>query len=353
MITPSSFAKASVVALRAMPDESPDKSPLLIQENIPLHDKNWFGTGGAARFFCEPRTETEFQEALKFAHEQQLPLFVLGLGANILISDNGFNGLVIRPQLTSITHTQADTSVTLTAGAGASLHDVITYCLHHNILGLEEFSGIPSSVGGALYINVHYYEFLLAQFVQEAQIIHKQTGAIETVSASWFEFGYNKSHLQTHEHFILNATFRLTPCTDLESAYARGRSAEIIRHRTSRYPSKNTCGSFFRNFHDHEVHLSINNKKMIHVAYYLDKIGVKGALRSGGACVSHQHANMLVNNGNATSQDIINLARSMQQRVFYEFGILPQSECLFIGFDAHPLLEHNHDDVSPDTPVLF
>ena len=129
------------------------------------------------------------------------------------------------------------------------------------------------------------------------------------------------------QHYLLDATFKLKRATDIETSFAQGRRIEIIRHRESRYPRKNTCGSFFRNFLDHEVTLMSNGKKMIYVAYYLDKIGVKGQLLVGDAIVSYQHANMLVNQGSATSTDIINLARTMQEMVKKEFGITPQPEC--------------------------
>jgi len=314
---------------------------MAIVEYVPLADKNWFGTGGPARFFCEPRTALEFQEALTFARNNNLKIFVLGDGANILISDAGFDGLVIRPRLTSIEITaRTPEEVFVQAGAGASLPATIEYCLSNNILGLEEFSGIPGSIGGSVYINVHYYEFLLAQFLAHAQVLGKKSGELLTVSPEWFEFGYNKSRLQTGNYYLATATFKLKSCTDLEAAFARGRSVEIIRHRANRYPAKGTCGSFFRNFHDHEVTLESNNKKMIYVAYYLDKIGVKGALRHGNAIVSYQHANMLVNMGGATTQDLIDVARSMQQRVFDAFGIMPRPECLLIGFPEYPLLDN-------------
>jgi UDP-N-acetylenolpyruvoylglucosamine reductase len=129
----------------------------------------------------------------------------------------------------------------------------------------------------------------------------------------------------------------LKTASDLEIAYARGRRTEIIRHRESRYPKQGTCGSFFRNFHTDEVTLISNGKKMIYVAYYLDKIGVKGQLRMGDAQVSYQHANMLVNLGNATTQNLIDVARKMQDLVFDQFGVLPQPECELVGFKEYPL----------------
>jgi len=322
---------------------SPTHAPtqlLIIQEYISLRDKNWFGTGGPARFYCEPQSISQFQEALTYAHMHKLSLFMLGQGANILINDAGFDGLIIRPRITStVISAHTKDAVLLTVGAGAILSDVITFCLDNNILGLEEFSGIPGTIGGSLYINIHYYEFLLSQFLHEAVIIHKETGSIQTVSPSWFAFGYNQSQLQLHDYFVINATFKLKPCNDIEAAYARGRHKEIIRHRINRYPAKGTCGSFFRNFHDHEVTLTIQNKKMIYVAYYLDKIGIKGALHHGGASVSYQHANMLVNSGTATTHDIITVARAMQKKVYDTFNVMPHPECLLVGFDTYPLLD--------------
>ncbi len=374
---------------------------MLIKENIPLHDKNWFATGGPARFFAEPTTAQEFQQALAFAHQNNLEMFVLGKGANVLISDAGFDGLVIRPRLETMEvvpfATPFDTIPTgslrmsgnlesvqveqnktnnsknnfaktkqlyqplilsgssetrvvskgvasntnvsyVKAGAGSCLDALIEFCLDNNLLGLEEFSGIPGTVGGAVFINLHYFEFLLDNFLVAADIICKKTGNVTTVDKEWFSFGYNNSALHNHEYYLLNATFQLKQATDLEIAFARGRRTEIIRHRTARYPTHNTCGSFFRNFHTDEVNLKSNGKKMIYVAYYLDKIGVKGQLYSGNAIVSYQHANMIVNQGQATTTDVITVAKKMQQLVKDNFDIIPQPECRLVGFKNYPLL---------------
>lgn len=310
-----------------------------IHHTISLKDKNWFQTGGTARYFCEPNNGSSFQEALNFADKYKLPIFVLGQGANVLISDDGFDGLIIRPQLTTIETKNSDgKDVLVTAGAGVTIAQLIDYCLNHNILGLEEFSGIPGTVGGSVYINLHYFEFLLDQFLVHAQVIDKETHHILSVTREWFNFGYNMSRLLEGKHYLVNATFKLKQCSPIEAAYARGRSAEIIRHRLKRYPHTHTCGSFFRNFNEHEIPFMIHNKKIIYVAYYLDKIGIKGHLSHGDAMVSHQHANMIVNRGSATSNDIIQLARRMQELVIEQFGITPQPECQFIGFSSYPLL---------------
>lgn len=313
--------------------------PICINANIPLKERTWFKTGGPAEYFAQPTNAVEFQEALLFASHHNLPVTLLGHGANTLISDEGIKGLVISPLLNTIVKNDISNSESLVcAGAGVGMPELINYCLENNLTGLEEFSGIPGSVGGSVYINLHYFEFLLSQFLVEAEVIHAYSAVIETVNNEWFAFGYNNSRLHQGDYYLVNATFKLKRVSDIDTAYARGRSHEIIRHRASRYPKKNTCGSFFRNFFEDEVTIISNGKKMIYVAYYLDKVGVKGQLCSGNAIVSYQHANMIVNQGSASSADIINLARAMQQLVFDNFGIMPIPECRLLGFDSYPLL---------------
>lgn len=319
----------------------------LIQQAIPLADKNWFGTGGQAEFYAEPHTPEEFSSAILYARTHNLPITMLGEGANVLISDAGISGLVIRPAIRAITlrqtqdlHQQvSDSSSFITAQAGTRLHDLIEWCLAHGALGLEEFSGIPGTVGGSVFINIHYFDFLLSNFIESAHIIHAHTGEITHVDNAWFNFSYNYSTLHKHEYYLIDATFKLKhAATPLEIAYAQGRRAEIIRHRVARYPNSGTCGSFFRNFFPDEVTLESLGKKLIYVAYYLDKVGVKGALSYGDAIVSYKHANMLVNRGKASSHDLITLARAMQQKVYDLYGIIPQPECKLLGFSEYPLL---------------
>lgn len=312
-------------------------SPSLLLPSVSLADKNWFKTGGSARYFAEPQTPEEFQQVVSYAVTQDLSLCLIGEGANMLIADKGFDGLVLRPQLKSITHRVYDNHHTLvTAGAGVSFGDLIIWCLEHNIIGLEEFSGIPGTVGGAVFINIHYFEFLLSQFLESAQVIEKATGKLLTVDNAWFNFCYNTSRLHEGAHYLVTATFKLQHVDTGAALHARGRSEEMMRHRAKRYPTSHTCGSFFRNFQEDEV--AQTSKKLIYVAYYLDKVGIKGELSVGDAIVSYQHANMIVNKGAATTQDIVDLACLMQQKVKDAFGIVPQPECRLIGFDTYPLL---------------
>ena len=316
--------------IKVSPSMKAPPSTMEIKKNVSLKDKNWFNTGGTATFFCEPKTKKDLAEALTWAQKLNVKVEVLGEGANLLVSDEGFDGLIICPKLKNIFCKQES----VTVEAGTSIQECIDWSLQNNLVGLEVFSGIPGTIGGAAYINIHYFDAFFSQFIEKATIINK-SGEIKTVTSDWFAFGYDTSTLQKKEWILVDATIQLKSATDIETAYSKGRRDEIIRHRNSRYPTEKTCGSFFRNFTQEELLNSDN--KLPFIAYYLDKLGCKGALSCGGAIVSPRHANMLLNKDNATSQDIINLAKKMQELVFKNFHILPQPECQFLGFKDYPL----------------
>ena len=304
-----------------------------IQKNISLKNKNWFSTGGKTKYFCKPTNENEFKKSLQFAKQNKLKIFVLGKGANILISDEGFDGITIKPELNKI---KIKNNI-IEAGSGVNIQQLIDHCLENNLIGLEEFSNIPGTIGGAVYINIHYIDHFLSDFLIKAKIINKNSGEIIDVDKNWFNFGYDQSKLQNKDFFLISATFKLKLVNNIKSEYAKGRRDEIIRHRQRSYPTKNTCGSFFRNFYKNEINFKINDKKILSVAYYLDKVGIKGELKVGNAMVSSKHANMIETLKNATSEDVINLAKKMQVLVYKKYKIIPKSECVFIGFVKKPI----------------
>ena len=311
---------------------------MTIRRNVSLAARTWFRVGGPARWYCEPRNAGDFREALAFARRNAADVFALGEGANVLVSDAGFDGLVLRPRNAAITCARSGRGHTVTAGAGAAMQAVIDHCLGAGYAGLEVFSGIPGTVGGCVYINIHYFEHLLSQFLISARVIDRQSGAVSEVPADWFAFGYDTSRLQRGTHLLLDATLRVRRVSATEAAYATGRRDEIIRHRERRYPCSHTCGSFFQNFTAAEVGGQRRGGAITSVAYYLDALGIKGKLRAGGAVVSHQHANMLVNTGTATAADIARLARRMQELLRARFGLVPRPECQLVGFRKPPLL---------------
>jgi UDP-N-acetylmuramate dehydrogenase len=307
--------------------------------DIPLKEHTWFRTGGPAAQWCEPVTPADFCAALRAADDEGRNIFVIGDGANVLVSDQGFDGLVIHPGNATVAITGKLTSgrVLVTAGAGVLVDDLIEWTLEQGLTGLELFSGIPGTVGGAVYINIHYFEALLADVMYSARIVNADGSDCTEVMSDWFEFGYDTSRLHQKSHYVVEATFALQRVGEHAAAFAQGRRHEIIRHRQRRYPEKGTCGSFFRNFLPEEVPFEVNGEKILHVAYYLDKLGVKGELREGDAMVSEKHANMIVNRGNATSADIVAVAQKMQEMVKAEFGLVAQPECQFVGFAAESL----------------
>lgn len=311
-----------------------------IQENVSLNNYNWFGVGGNARYLAIPQSISEFQEVIQFACQHNFPVKVIGVGANILISDEGYEGIIIKLPTSGITHKYISPSEgLLKVNSGVSIEEAINYCLETAFLfGLEEFSGIPSSVGGALFINLHYFEFLIEQYVYKATIFDIEKNIIFEVDKEWFEFGYDMSKVKKNKNYIiLDATFILKRGDSKDQFFAKGRSQEIIRHRVKRYPHKRTCGCFFRNFMADEIPFEIEGKKVLAAGYYLDLVEARNNLRVNYCFVSSRHANMITHDGQGTAQDIIAVAKIMQERVYKKFGLLLQPECELIGFKTYPL----------------
>lgn len=314
--------------------------PCCVTSDIDLAQYNWFGVGGRARYFAVPRDEKEFQAVISFSRTMGLLIKVIGLGANILISDHGFDGVIVKlPDDTLEYEYKDEKEGFLTIGAGVSLEKAIFYSLNEALLfGLEEFSGIPSSIGGAVFINLHYYEFLIERFVYSALVYHSETNTISTVDREWFEFGYDLSKIKKESRYIvLQVTFLLKRGDALQGAFAKGRSIEIIRHRQNRYPYQRTCGCFFKNFSKEDIPFEIEGKKIGAASYYLDRAGARNNLRINHCFVSSQHANMITHDGQGNATDIIALARLMQKMVYEKFQLLLEPECELIGFSSYPL----------------
>ena len=303
-----------------------------IQKQVSLASRNWFKTGGKAAYFAEPTSKAALAEVLKFAAAKKLPIALLGEGANTLISDEGFKGMVISPKNTGIKILSEKKAPIVRAGAGAAVDDVVNFALKHKAKGLEEFSALPGTIGGAAFINAHYFEYFLADFLVSATVCDYQ-GNFQTVDSAWFEYGYDVSKLHRENWIIWTVDLKLSKASEIETAFAQGRAFEIKRQRSRRYPQERTCGSFFRNFLPEEVPEGASKS----IAFYLDRLGVKGNLSIGGASVSRKHANMLETKKGAKARDIIALARLLQEMVFENFGLVPVPECRFLGFKKFPL----------------
>lgn len=299
-----------------------------ISENIPIKPYTSFKIGGPARFFCELENTSEIIESLTFAREKGIPAFILGLGANILVSDNGFQGLLIRQRNEGIS---IDGNI-IKAEAGVTVERLINAALAENLIGLEDFSGIPSTVGGALYINIHYYDAFIGPLVRSAILLNRKTLKVEEVEQSWFRFGYDNSRLKTDKSYILlEATFELEKVDDYRKYEATGKSKEIIRTRYYKYPVEPSVGSIFQNLSSEEQkQRSLPTRS---VAYLIDVCGLKGK-RVGDALLSHRHSNMIVNAGSAKAAEVLELAEIIKQNVKDRFGVDLRFEMELVGFSS-------------------
>jgi UDP-N-acetylmuramate dehydrogenase len=283
-----------------------------------------FKIGGPADLFYEARSADELAWAILAARACGVPYFLLGLGANILIGDRGFRGLVIRNLARKIEFFPEERRVR--AESGTVVHpDLIEAAIAHGLSGLEHYVGIPSTVGGALWQNLHFLApaparertMFIAEVTREAEIPTAE-GERRTVEADYFEFGYDTSILHHRPDVVLTATFELEPA---HPARMRRIVEENLEWRRTRHPpldSEPSVGSIFKKI------AGIGAGRLI------DECGLKGA-RSGGAMVTHRHANIFINTGGATAADVRALIARCQEAVLERTGYQLEVEISLVG----------------------
>ena len=282
-----------------------------------------FKIGGPADLFYEPQTADELARAILAAREHAVPFFLLGMGANILIGDRGFRGLVIR---NAARHMEVLPDGQVWAESGAVVYpELIELAVSHGLSGLEHYVGIPSTVGGALWQNLHFLAPAPARertmFVEEvthsAEILTEE-GERKTVGVDYFEFGYDDSILHHRRDVVLAATFQLQPD---DQARMRRVMEENLQWRSERHPPLDiepSAGSIFKKI------AGIGAGRLI------DECGLKGT-RVGGAMVTPRHANILINTGNATAADVRALIAHIQEVVEQRTGHHLEPEIGFVG----------------------
>lgn len=278
-----------------------------------------YGIGGAADYFVAVKTSEELASAIVFARKEKLPYFVLGTGANILIGDKGFRGLVIRNQAARI----RITSNTLVAESGATITEAIRRSLNKGLSGLEHFAGIPSSVGGALWQNLHFLSpdrsktMFIAEFLRSADVLLEDNTVIKA-PREFFAFGYDDSILHHRDIIVLKASFQLAPNTPKEMQDVIHANLDW---RSKRHPDLHlepSCGSVFKKIDG------------VGAGRLIASVGLQGKA-IGGAQISNQHANFIVNKGGASAQDVRRLIDLVQQRVLAETGHKLEPEISFVG----------------------
>jgi UDP-N-acetylmuramate dehydrogenase len=289
------------------------------QRAVPLAPFTTFKIGGPADLFFEARSKESLAEAVKYAREQTLPYFILGTGANILITDKGFRGLVIRNCAERVS--LRDTL--LTAESGASIASLIDFTRQHQLSGFEHYAGIPSTVGGAMWQNLHFLSPDRSRTIFIAEITDLVTvldakNEIKVLNNAQMSFGYDDSLLHHQDLVVLEATFRLkvAPRDAIEAIVQAN-----VAWRTEKHPPLSTqpsAGSIFRNIEG------------VGAGRLIDAAGLKG-FTIGGAQVSEKHANMIINTGHASSTDVLNLITHIQKVVKQTTGHALTPEIGIVG----------------------
>jgi UDP-N-acetylmuramate dehydrogenase len=298
--------------------------PDRVRTAVPLAPFTTFRIGGPADLFVEPETPDELARAVLAARELGIPFFLLGMGANILVGDRGFRGLVIRNRAREV-RIQPEAG-TITAASGTVVWpDLIEDSIAHGLSGLEHYAGIPSTVGGALWQNLHFLApaparertMFIAEVTESAAILTEE-GARRTVDVGYFQFGYDDSILHHRRDIVLSATFRLAPA---DPERLRRIVEENLEWRRLRHPPLDTepsAGSIFKKIEG------------IGAGRLIDECGLKGH-RIGGAMVTRRHANILINESGATAADVRALIAHIQEVVAARTGYRLEPEIAFVG----------------------
>jgi UDP-N-acetylmuramate dehydrogenase len=281
-----------------------------IREYVPLRDYTSYKIGGPARFFCEPASVAEVKNALVFATKQGLPVYVLGSGTNVLVSDQGVEGLVLRIGRKLGYFSIENKSVRV--GAGLPLDHLIGALADEGWGGFERLAGIPGSVGGGIFMNAGAYGITLGSFVQESMVIDHQ-GVIRRLSPAEHKFSYRDSIFQHQDLIVLETLLSIIPLPREQVIQGIAESKKK-RHRLPLFPS---CGSTFR------------NPPGTYAGKVIEELGLKGT-QIGQAQISPTHANFIVNLGGASSQDVYSLIKLIKKEAAAH-GITMETEVRLWG----------------------
>lgn len=282
-----------------------------VQQNRLLSEVCTFGIGGPARYFAVVRSVDELQSALKFCKQENVPYIVLGKGSNCLFDDRGFAGTVI---INKIDFIETMSSNIIHVGAGYNFSLLGTQTARQGLSGLEFASGIPGTVGGAVFMNAGANgqetcdALVSVDFLDESGLKIWKKGELS--------FTYRFSSFQKMAGVIVGASFQLTP-----SSTARSKQMEIIAYRKKTQPlSDMSAGCVFRNPH------------CGHAGALIDKSGLKG-MRIGDAKVSEIHANFIVNTSKASCADVLALIELIKKQVKSTTGVELESEVRYIPYE--------------------
>ncbi|MGI9055924.1 MAG: UDP-N-acetylmuramate dehydrogenase [Pyrinomonadaceae bacterium] len=347
-----------------------------IKENIELKNLTTLKIGGLARFFISAETEEDVGEAVAFAEENELEIFILGGGSNIVVSDNGFDGLVLQINLKGIEiENENGEIVSVSAKAGEDWDEFAAFCVEKNLAGIECLSGIPGFIGGTPVQNVGAYGQEVSETIKTIRVFDRKSKEILNLNNSDCKFTYRASIFNTTEKnrfIVLSVIYnlinngkpkivykdliqifdgRIPDLRETREAVCRIRAEKAMLVRQGGFDSQ-SVGSFFKNpivSHDkfetvvetakikgieNIPNFKVDEKNVkIPAAWLIEQAGFHKGFQKGNAGLSTKHTLALTNRGEATAKEIIALKNEIQKKVSDVFGIELKTEPVFAGFE--------------------
>jgi UDP-N-acetylmuramate dehydrogenase len=279
------------------------------QKNQKLSVYSSFCIGGLTDWFCQAKNEKDLMEAISFCQKKKIPFFVLGGGSNILFSDKGFRGMIIKMENREIKIKKEK----VMAGAGVSLKKLLQLTAKNSLTGLEFLAGIYGTVGGAIVGNAGAWQENIGDKVERVRIFNKDN-QFKWLNQEECQFAYRQSRFKKTKEIILKAEFKLK----------KGKEEEIKRKisenlaKREKQPKEFSAGSIFI------------NPKPKSAGSLIEACGLKGK-RIGGAQISEKHANFIINLGEAKASDVLELMASAQKKVKEKFKITLQPEIIILN----------------------
>jgi UDP-N-acetylmuramate dehydrogenase len=345
---------------------------VLLQENVPLAPLTTLGVGGPARYFAEVATPDDVRAAVHESFVLNLRLFVLGGGSNLVISDQGWPGLVLKVATRGIDCRRENGNMIFEAGAGEEWDALVAAAVKQDCAGIECLSGIPGTVGGTPVQNVGAYGQEVSETITEVMALDLSRGEVVTLCAEACGFEYRKSifNSQTGRYVILRVSYALRPggapkieYADLKKAFADNPSPTLAETREAVRQIRHTkamlivpgdedarsAGSFFKNpvvseaeyqriadiaalRHSTLPRFDTPAGVKIPAAWLVEQSGMRKGTVRGSVGISRRHALAIVNRGGATAVDVLALKDEIEQRVLDSFGVQLTPEPVFVGF---------------------
>ena len=274
----------------------------IVETDYPLAKRTWYGLGGPADYFIRPKTTEQLKEVVERCNENEIRIYVMGFGSNLLIGDDGLRGAVIKLEAEQFAQIKYDAQ-DVTAWAGAELSKLVLNCVKKGLSGIEALTGIPGSVGGAVKMNAGGNFGDIGAAVESVTLMDS-AGNIFEKSKPELEFDYRKTNITAK--FVLNARLKLNSA-DPEQIMRTVKEIWIYKKNSQPLNTKNS-GCIFK------------NPPGASAGALIDRAGLKG-LQIGGAIVSEKHANFIIADKGCSSRDVTRLIEAIKQRVKEQFNI--------------------------------